>query len=84
MSATAMMHGGDGQMMHGWMSAWMALWGVLGVALTVLAVAATIWLVKHLTDNGQGSRKLLEERYAAGELTREEFVQRSDDLGLRK
>lgn len=32
------------------MGVWMALWGLLAVALLVLAVVATIWLVRDLTS----------------------------------
>jgi hypothetical protein len=41
--------------MGGFMAGWMALWGLLAVALLVLAVAATVWLVKDLTSHSRRS-----------------------------
>lgn len=41
--------------MPGLMVGWMALWGLLVVALLVLAVVATVWLVKDLTSHGPRS-----------------------------
>ena len=79
----AMMHDSDGHTMSGWMSGWMALWAVLALALTVLAVVATVWLVRHLTAGNRTSHDVLEQRYAAGEISREEFLQRRDDLSRR-
>ena len=82
----AMMHGdGDDHMMSGWMGAWMGLWGVLALALVVLAVVAAVWLVKHLPSSGTADQhqQVLERRYAAGEIDREEFLQRRDDLVRR-
>jgi putative membrane protein len=82
MSMIAMMHGYGGSMMGGWM----LLWAALALALLVLAVVATVWLVKHLSDGGRGSQyeRTLESRYAAGEIDREEFLQRREDLARRR
>jgi putative membrane protein len=88
MPVIAMMHddGDAGHMMTGWMSAWMGLWGLLALALIVLAVAATVWLIRHASDGGSGSEaaRTLERRYAAGEIDREEFLQRREDLARRR
>lgn len=85
MPVFAMMHGDDDHVMSGWMSGWMALWGVLALALLVLAVVATIWLVKHLNgSSGSEHQRLLERRYAAGEIDRDEFLQRRADLASRQ
>jgi putative membrane protein len=85
MSIIAMMHEDGDHMMNGWMGGWMALWGVLALALVVLTVVATVWLVKHLSSSGNGSddRRILERRYASGDIDREEFLQRRDDLARR-
>lgn len=85
MHIVAMMHGDEDQMMSGWMGSWMVLWAVLALALVVLAVVATIWLVRHLTSNENGSeaRQSLERRYADGDIDREEFRQRREDLSRR-
>ena len=76
----ARMHDGHAHMMSGWMSGWMALWAGLALGLSVLAVVATVWLVRHL---GGGHRDVLKRRYAAGEISREEFLQRREDLAGR-
>jgi putative membrane protein len=84
MSGIAMMHGGHG-MMGGGLGVWMLLWAVLALALIVLAVVATVWLVKHLNSSGSGSGygEILERRYAAGEIDRDEYLQRREDLARR-
>jgi putative membrane protein len=86
MTLVAMMHGDSDNIMSGFMAGWMALWGLLVLALIVLAVVATVWLVKHLSSSGSGpdDQRLLEHRYAAGDIDREEFLQRRDDLAGRR
>ena len=89
MYGIAMMHGdGDGMMggsMSGWMGGWMLLWAVLALALIVLAVVATVWLVRHLSGSrsGGGSAEVLDRLYASGEIDRREFLQRREDLARR-
>ncbi|MEX2290560.1 MAG: SHOCT domain-containing protein [Mycobacteriales bacterium] len=86
MSLVAMMHGDGDHMMNGWMGNWMVLWAVLALALVVLAVVATVWLVKHLSSSsggGSDDRRILERRYASGDIDREEFLQRRNDLARR-
>jgi putative membrane protein len=55
-------------------------WGLLGVAFWVLLVALIVLLVRAVRpaagDSGGPAVRLLEERYARGEITREEFVER--------
>jgi putative membrane protein len=85
MTIVAMMHGEGNDVMMGFMASWMALWGLLALALLVLAVVATVWLVKHLNGGGgSDNRSTLERRYAAGEIDREEFLQRREDLAGRR
>lgn len=85
MQSLTMMHGDGSQMFSDGMGSWMALWAVLAVALVVLAVVATVWLIRNLSDKGPGDDhgKVLERRYAAGEIDREEFMQRREDLARR-
>ena len=85
MRVLAMMDGDGDHMMSGWMGTWMALWAVLALALVVLAVVATVWLIKHLSDSGGGDEhgRVLERRYASGDIDREEFLQRREDLARR-
>lgn len=79
----AMMHDGGGHMMSDWMGGWLALWAALAVALIVLAVVATFWLVRHLSGGDRSHQDVLARRYATGEISREEFLQRREDLAQR-
>ena len=79
---------------HGW---WWGLGGILPSILLLVLIGVTIWAVLRTTARGPilaagaGSSGLsgrkdqaIEEvrlRYARGEMAREEFVQRSRDLG---
>ena len=85
MTVIAMMHDDSNGMMSGGMDSWLVLWAVLALALVALAVVATIWLIKHMTSSGSGGEhgRVLERRYAAGEIDREEFLQRREDLARR-
>jgi putative membrane protein len=50
----------------------------------VLVVAGIVWLVRAVSapgDAGGSARRLLDERFAAGELTVEEYQQRRRTLG---
>jgi len=76
----------DGGMMGGWL---MVLWTLLILAVIALAVAAVVWLVRNMDrphgDGGAGggrsaAREELDRRYAAGELSRDEYRQRRRDL----
>jgi putative membrane protein len=72
----------DGMMGMGW---WMALWGLLGLALLVLAVLGAIWLARALTNKAaepQEDRAEQEVRqlYAAGQIDRDEYLRRLEDL----
>ena len=73
--------------MGGFMAGWMALWGLLAVALLVLAVVGTVWLVRNLTaDKAPAARPWEDELrrgYAAGEIDREEYLRRKQDLADR-
>jgi putative membrane protein len=60
------------------MMAWMVVfWGVL--------IALIVWGIRKLTDRGDSIRKqdplnVVKERYARGEITKEEFEQQKKDL----
>ena len=72
--------------MGGW--GWgMAIFGWLFMALVVGLVA---WLIasaiRRPDSAGPGSRRalvILDERYAAGEIDRDEYLERKNDLGAR-
>jgi putative membrane protein len=61
------------------------VWGLMGVAFWILLIALLVFLVGGMrtTARASGERavRLLEERYARGEITREEFLERRTVLG---
>lgn len=58
--------------------------GLLGLALLILLVLGIVWLARQLrAQRANGSPEALEivrRDYARGDLTREEYLQRRDDL----
>ena len=73
-----------GGMMGGGMGAGILLWGLLGLVLLVLAVVATVWLVRNMTSgSGEQAEQELSRRYAAGEIDREDYLRRKGDLRTR-
>lgn len=68
--------GADGGMMAG--GGGMRAWWVLALAAVALVIAAiAVWAVQH---SGASPRRLLDRRYASGDLTRDEYLQHRDDL----
>jgi len=74
---------------HGDWAWWMPFHGVLWLLVVVAVIAGIVLLVRFLWHGGdrraaQSGRRsaldILEERYARGELQREEFLQRKKDL----
>ncbi|HVC61047.1 MAG TPA: SHOCT domain-containing protein [Acetobacteraceae bacterium] len=77
---------------YGWRSmGWMMLFGgVFWVMLLALAVAAVVWIVRASSHGGHYPPRIersssglgiLEERYAKGEVQRDEYLQKKRDLG---
>ncbi|HUU61743.1 MAG TPA: SHOCT domain-containing protein [Acidimicrobiia bacterium] len=75
--------GGWGHHMDGWG------WGgaVVGWLVMILVATAIAWLVWSASrrlgerrSRSPSARELLDERYARGEITREEYLQRREDL----
>jgi len=68
-------------------AALMVVWGFMGIAFWVLLSALIVLLVRGTRatapDSGGPVVRLLEERYARGEITREDFVERRAVLGRR-
>ena len=65
----------------GSMAWWMALWWVFGLAFFVLIV----WVVARAAGGPRGRRddtpeQILKRRYARGEIEREEYQRRLNDL----
>jgi putative membrane protein len=60
-------------------------WPFMGIALWILLIALIVLLVRGArtttSDSGGSAVRLLEERYARGEITREDFVERRAVLG---
>jgi len=75
---------GDGWWGHmdGWGGGWMWLWGTLMMLSWVVIIAAAVWAVSRSRDGDRTSRarEILEERYARGELTTEEYRERLEHL----
>jgi len=72
----------DGGMMGGG-TAFMWFWAVFAILLLALLIVGIVWLVRALAGPGSSTgtaRQELDLRYARGELTREEYLQRRADL----
>ena len=63
------------------------VWGLMGVAFWIVLIALLVLLVGGMRTTARASGgpavRLLEERYARGEITREEFVERRALLSER-
>lgn len=68
--------------MDGWDGGWMWLWGTLMMFSWVAIIAAAVWYVGRSREDRRPSRarEILEERYASGELSTEEYRERLDQL----
>jgi len=82
--------GGPYQDMGQWMGWgwWMPFHGLLPLVVLVLVIVGLVALVRYLfTGNGVRGRSrssgldILEERYAKGEMNRDEYLQKKRDLG---
>lgn len=75
-------------MMHGNVNGSFFLLTVLALALLVLAVTATVWLIRSMTSPGRrlpdSPEQELGRRYAAGEIDRDQFLRGVDDLAVRR
>ena len=73
-------------MMWDYGTGWMILWGVFMVVLWVGLIALVVWgIIKIAKKDGDKEKKsdaldIAKERYAKGEITREEFEQIKKDL----
>lgn len=70
----------------GGMMVWMLIWGLLGIALLVLAIVATVWLARRTNSHREAQsavespEEILRRRYAAGEIEEDEFLSRRAGL----
>jgi putative membrane protein len=79
--------------MHDWMGwgsggMWLGpLFMIIPLALLIIAVVAPVRWMGGGSGNGGGrlrtARDLLDERYARGEIEREEYLRRRDDMAGR-
>lgn len=71
-------------MMHGWMFGWMWIWPLLVLSSLVLLVVGLVWLAQGrwpgVRDIGGSARRILDERYARGEIDDEEYQRRRAQL----
>jgi putative membrane protein len=67
-------------MMNGWMFGWMWIWPLILLASLVLLVVGLVWLVSGRGSGarqaGWSARRILDERYARGEIDEEEYQRR--------
>jgi putative membrane protein len=65
---------------------WMVLWVLVGLAVLVLSALALAWVVRTLAGGGQGggdpAEQELRRRYAAGEISRDQYLAMSSDLHI--
>jgi putative membrane protein len=68
-------------MWDGHMDGWWA-WGMLMMAAWVVLIGAGIWWVARSLPSGRSghARDILDERYARGEITSEEYRERVEQL----
>jgi uncharacterized membrane protein len=61
------------------------VWGLTGVAFWIVLIALLVLFVRGMRTTARASGgaavRVLEERYARGEITREEFLERRTVLG---
>jgi putative membrane protein len=69
----------------GWLGGLPSAWGLMGAAFWILVIVLIVLLVRGMRTPARASGgpavRLLEERYARGEMTREEFLERREVLG---
>jgi putative membrane protein len=60
-------------------------WGFMGIAFWILVIGLIVFLVRATRssagDSGVPAVRVLEERYARGEISREDFIERRAVLG---
>ncbi len=71
--------------MDGWGGGWMWLWGTMMMFSWVAVIAGAVWLFGRGRDQSAGAgatraSDILEERYALGDLSTDEYRERLDQL----
>lgn len=72
------MWGGGGGMWFG--PLWMIVWLVVLVAVIVVLVRWVGGIGGGADRSGRGARDILDDRYARGEIDREEYMKRKQDI----
>lgn len=72
-------------MMHDGWHWWMPFTGILWLVVVAVVVVGIVLLARSRGDTassggGRAAMDVLDERYARGEIDREEYLQRKDDL----
>lgn len=71
--------------MH-WMDGWSMGWMGLGLLLVLVSILWLVWTATRRSDSGAGparnpsAEEILKERYARGEIDRNDYEQRLGDL----
>lgn len=81
--AAAQVRGSD--MMHDGWHWWMPFPGILWLLFVAVVIVGIVLLVRSRGEapssgSGQSAVDMLDERYARGEIDREDYLQRKDDL----
>ncbi len=91
-SGMPMMHGRWRDMMGGWPASFALLWLAIGLVILALLVVGVVWFARWASTSGSGTargsaapssspaRDILDQRYARGELTRDEYLQARADV----
>jgi putative membrane protein len=65
-----------------WDGGWMWLWMVFMVLFWAALIVFGVWAVRRFTDRSSGSaRRIVDERFARGEIDADEFQRQRDLLG---
>lgn len=74
-----------GMMDGGGMAIFALFWLIVGLVFLALMIAALVWLIRNLQAGGRDSeaRRELDRRYAAGQIDRDDYLERRRDLEQR-
>lgn len=79
-----------GGWMSGWMGTWLGVLSLLFVVVLLVGIALVAWVLHKREESGarssapgRGAPDILEQRYARGEVDRQEFEERRQALRSR-